>query len=236
MEDKNDCAVLFIHGFLGNPEFFHRFIPYIPENYDIYNMLLCGHGGQVRDFANSSMNLWKSQVNFTVNFLAERYEKIVIIAHSMGTFFAIENAINFPKQVKAVFLLGMPLKIFVRPIAVTNAVKLLFNLFHEDDKVFLCYKKAVGVKLNKRVWEYIGWIPRYMELFCESKHARETVSNVNIPCYIFQSRHDEVVSMKSVKFIPEKENFYTTVLKDSSHFIYSDSDFQKIIHSISGIL
>ena len=31
--------------------------------------------------------------------------------------------------------------------------------------------------------------------------GNKTVSNVNIPCYIFQSRHDEVVSMKSVKFM-----------------------------------
>ncbi|MBQ8808699.1 MAG: alpha/beta fold hydrolase [Clostridia bacterium] len=236
MSDKKDCAVLFIHGFLGSPDFFNQFISQIPENYVVYNMLLCGHGGEVTDFANASMKLWKSQVKYTMSVLAEKYNKIAIVAHSMGTFFAMELAAAFPGQVKALFLLGSPLKIFVRPIAVTNAAKLLFNLFSEHDYTFLCYKNAVGVRLNMRFWEYIGWIPRYAELFRESRRARKTIKKVNVPCYIFQSQHDEVVSIKSIKFIPEKENIFTTVLKNSSHFIYSDKDFQKIIHSISGIL
>lgn len=236
MSAKNESAVLFIHGFLGTPDFFNQFIPVIPENYDVYNMLLCGHGGNVKDFSNSSMKMWKSQATQTVNALAEKYKEIFIIAHSMGTFFAMEAGVAFPKKVKGIFLLGTPLKIFVRPIAVTNAAKLLFNLFPKNDETFLCYKNAVGVKLDKRLWEYIGWIPRYMELFRESKQARKRIRYVNVPCYMFHSQHDEVVSMKSIKLIPEKENIFTTVLKDSSHFIYSDKDFQQIIISISGIL
>lgn len=224
--DKN--AVLFIHGFLGSPDHFRQFIPKIPQSYAIYNLLLHGHGGEVLDFANSSMEIWKSQVRATVRALAKQFENIVIVAHSMGCFFAMESAAAFPVQVKAIFLLGVPFKIFVRPAAIINAVKLFLNIFPESKREFAAVKNVLGVKLNRRVWEYAGWIPRYAELFTQAKRARETVKRVTVPCFIFQSENDEVVSLKSLKYVPDKKNFTVAVLHESSHFIYSESDFQKI--------
>lgn len=236
MSDKKDGAVLFIHGFLGSPDFFNQFIPQIPENYAIHNMLLHGHGGSVRDFANASMKMWKSQVFATVRALAKQYKKIIIVAHSMGTFFAMEAAAAFPERIKGVFLLGVPLKIFVRPIYFTNGLRLLFNLFPKGNETRILLKNALGVDLNKRVWEYIGWLPRCMEVIRESKRVRSTIRKVNIPCFIFQSGHDEVVSDKSLKYIPETENITVKVLQDSAHFIYSDGDFLKISKLLTDFL
>ena len=38
-------AVLFIHGILGTPRHFDDFIPLVPAGYNIFNVLLDGHGG-----------------------------------------------------------------------------------------------------------------------------------------------------------------------------------------------
>lgn len=218
-------VVLFIHGFLGSPRHFDTFVEEVPETYAVYNILLRGHGGSVRDFANASMEMWKNQVDGVVKELVGRYQNIIIVAHSMGTFFAMDAAIKYPDRVAALFLLGMPLEISVQPTAAVNTLKSFFNLHSEQDTVGKAYREAHSVMLNKRVWEYIGWIPRYLELFAESKKSRSTILEVNTPCYIFQSAKDELVSMKSMDYIPDKPNMHVRVLQNSAHFIYSDEDF-----------
>lgn len=218
-----DTAVLFIHGFLGSTEHFERFIARIPENIAVYNVLLKGHGANVLDFAHASMAGWKKQIEEIVDELHEKYKNIYIVGHSMGTFFAMESAIRHPDIVKAVFLLQTPLKIGLKPAAVFNTIKSFFNIF--NDEIGEAYKNAHSVKLNFRIWEYIGWVPRYLELFRESKNARSTIMELETPCLIFQSAKDELVSIKSVKHIPDKENIKVTILQNSAHFIYDKDEF-----------
>ena len=218
-----DTVVLCIHGFLGSPEHFERFTDLIPQDVAICNLLLDGHGGSVRDFARASMHGWQTQVDSACRSLAARYANILIVAHSMGTFFAMDAALRYPKAVKALFLLQSPLQISVKPMAAVNSFRSVFNLFG-DDAVGRAYKRAHSVKLTVRLWEYIGWIPRCSELFAESRRARRTISELETPCYIFQSRKDEMVSMRSMRYIPEKPNIHSEVLQTSSHFIYSDTD------------
>ena len=98
------------------------------------------------------------------------------------------------------------------------------------------YNRAHSVKLNLKLWEYIGWIPRYLELFREVKSGRINIQKVEVPCFIFQSKKDELVSFKSVKFIPEKENIRLTVLKNSAHFIYDKEDFEVVLDTFKEII
>ncbi len=229
-------VVLFIHGFLGSPEHFESFIDLVPENCGIYNVLLRGHGGNVRDFAGASMKQWKEQVENIIFELNEKYREIIIVAHSMGTLFAYDLSAKYPECIKALLLLGTPLKIGVKVTAFVNSFKSLLGLISDEDEVGKAYDKAHGVKLNLKLWEYIGWIPRYLELFSESKRSRTTIENVNVPCYIFQSAKDELVSRKSEKFIPQKENIALTVLEKSAHFIYDKNDFTKVTEVFLDIL
>lgn len=231
-----DRVVLFIHGFLGSPEHFEKFIEIVPENYGIYNVLLCGHGGTVKDFSKASMKKWIKQIEQIVIELSQRYKEITIVAHSMGTLFAYMMAIKYPESVKNMLLLGTPLKISVKCTAFVNSTKSIFGLISDNDEVGKAYAKAHSVKLNLRLWEYIGWIPRYLELFAESKKGRTNIQLVDVPCFIFQSSKDELVSRKSEKFIPEKENISLTVLENSAHFIYSQEDFDAVLDKFKMIL
>lgn len=219
----SDTVVLFIHGFLGSTEHFERFIARVPEDISVYNILLKGHGGSVLDFGRASMSEWRKQVDDIVNELHKRYKKIYIVGHSMGTFFAMEAAIKYD-TVKGIFLLQSPLKIGVKPYAAINTFKSFFNIFG-DDEISRAYKNSHSVKLNFRIWEYIGWIPRYLELFKESKAARSTILKLKTPCMIFQSAKDELVSVKSAKYVPDKENIRLYELKKSAHFIYDENEF-----------
>ena len=226
---SGDTAILFIHGILGSPMHFERFIDAVSADYGIYNILLEGHGGSVRNFSKASMEKWKKQVDEAATVLLSRYDKIFIVGHSMGTFFAMDTAVKYSKRVKGILLLQSPLKIGVKPIAVKYSMQVLFGQIKEDDEFMKEYKNANSIDLNLRFWEYIGWIPRYLELFAESKRARQTITKIDVPCVVFQSAKDELVSMKSTGFVPNKPNIKLTVLKNSTHFIYEKSEYSEII-------
>ncbi len=225
---KGDTAVFFIHGFLGSSEHFKSFISCVPEDIAVYNILLEGHGGTVGDFAKASMKKWKNQINSTALEILSKYKNIIIMGHSMGALFAMELAEKYPDNVKTLFLLGVPLKIAVKATATVNSLKSIFNLISDDDETGRAYQNAHSVKLNMKLWEYIGWIPRYLELFCEARRGRELPVGITASCYVFQSKKDELVSLKSLKYFPQKENIKIEILENSSHFIYSKYDYARM--------
>lgn len=80
-------AVLMIHGIVGTPKHFEPFLPLIPEDWTVYNLLLDGHGKGVKEFAQTSMKKWKSQVAARVREILDTHDTLVIAAHSMGGLF-----------------------------------------------------------------------------------------------------------------------------------------------------
>ena len=233
INENSDTAVLFIHGFQGSPRHFDRFVDKVPSEISVYNLLLSGHGGSVRDFSRASMTEWKTQIEAVLEDLVTNYKNIYIVGHSMGTFFALDAAIGYPENIRAIFLLQSPLKIGVKPYALINSLKALFNV---NDEVGQIYKKSNSVKLNFRIWEYIGWIPRYLELFRGAKTARKKICDIKIPCFIFQSQKDELVSIRSLKFIPQNQYISVVTLKNSAHFIYDNNEFEFLLNKFTDML
>ena len=225
-----DTAVLFIHGILGTPDHFRGLIPLIPESWSVHNILLDGHGGTVQDFAKASMQAWKEQVRRETETLAGRYENIIIAAHSMGTLLAIDAALAFPNQVSRLFLLAVPLKIFVKPSALSSSMKVVFNRVSPDDGVALAAKEAYSIMPSKRLWNYIKWLPRYLELFREARAAQSVVGSLQLPCRVFQSGKDELVSRRSCEFLKRNPEITLSVLTNSGHFYYEQADFEYLQH------
>jgi carboxylesterase len=98
--DDSRVAVLCIHGFMGSPNQYRDIVPQIPQNISVYNMILDGHGGTPLDFGGTSMKKWEQNVEDAISELLQNHEEIYILSHSMGSLFAIEQAINNPKIAK----------------------------------------------------------------------------------------------------------------------------------------
>lgn len=220
---NSKTVVLFIHGILGTPRYFNNFLESVPKNISIHNILLDGHGCGVDEFSNTSMDKWKKCVDEKIKELYKKYENIIIVAHSMGTFFAMEASLKYPQKVKALFLLAVPLKIIVKPDASINAMKVIFNKI-DNNPVTESAKIAYGVKADKKIWKYAMWLPRYLELFKESKSSRELVDRITAKTYVFLSLKDELVSVKSYKYFTKNPNIKLTVLKNSRHYYYEDKE------------
>ncbi len=228
INDDADTAILFVHGILGTPNHFNEFVSLVPESISVYNLLLDGHGKGVKDFSRTSMKKWEAQVASVVETLSLTHKKIYIVAHSMGTLLAIEQAIN-NKRVCNLFLLAVPLRLSLKPKMLINSLKIYFDKIRSDDYEACAAKKCYGIRKDRNPFHYIGWIPRFIELFAKIRQTRKTIKLFNTACSVYQSKKDEMVSRRSIKYVKENPCISINELKNSGHYYYDKSDWNFLI-------
>lgn len=221
--DRATTAVLFIHGIVGTPNHFHAFVPHVPEGFSVCNLLLDGHGKGVRDFARTSMKKWEEQVNAAVEELSLTHESIYIVAHSLGTLLAIEQSLK-NKKVSKLFLLAVPLRLALKPKMAANACKVFFDKVDPADYEAVAAKNCYGLAQDRNPLHYIGWIPRFLELFAKMRQTREIIAHINTKCTVYQSANDEMVSWHSEKYLKSNPNITVKVLQNSGHYYYTETD------------
>ena len=221
-------VVLMIHGILGTPRHFDFLMPYINEDCAIYNILLKGHGSDALNFAHSSMDAWKCQVEECFLDLAIKYQEIIIVAHSMGGLFAIELALKYPTKIKTLYLLQPALKIGPKTRLFSDCLKIYFNLVKEDDYKANALIKASSIKLDPKFYHYLLWLPRYLELFKEASLVSKKVNKLKTKTYVYISDDDEMVSRRVDTCFVGLSNVTIRHLKTSTHDYYAEAD-QRII-------
>ena len=217
------AAILFVHGIVGTPNHFANFVSLVPGDVSVYNILLDGHGGSVRDFSHTSMQKWERQVRDAVDELTLSHTEVYIVAHSMGTLFAIDRALE-NEAVKGLFLFAVPLKIAPKPRMVSNLCKVYFDKIKPDDAVALAAKRCYGIAQDKNPFHYVGWLPRYFELFAKAKQTRARLSMLQTPTVAYQSARDELVSGKSAKMLKQNASVSVVELQNSGHYYYAPND------------
>lgn len=230
--DNARTAVVFIHGIAGTPDHFRDFLPLVPKTFSVYNILLDGHGKGVTDFSKTSMKKWESQVAQVICDLSATHEELYIVGHSMGTLFAMEQAMQNP-SVKKLFLLATPLRLGLKPRLVVNAAKVFFNRIGPADLEAIAAKNCYGIGNDKNIFHYFGWIPRFLELFSKIRAVRKILNTLQTPCAVFQSRKDEMVSTKSIGLLKDNPAFSVSILENSSHFYYESEDMAILTRAFS---
>lgn len=222
-DKKTDTVLLFIHGILGSPNHFKPLLQNIPRKYAIHNILLDGHGKSVADFSRTSMARWRKQVETKLQYLSQRYQNIIIIAHSMGTLLAIEFAVQYPK-VRALYLMNVPFAIHLRLRMIYDTYKILFEKIKATDFHTQKIKDAYSIEMSRKLYLYLRWIPRYLELFGEIYRVKKQYPNLLIPCKMFHSKKDELVSNRTFRRLKKNPNAELFVLRQSGHFYYHERD------------
>lgn len=220
-EGTGSTAVLLIHGIAGSPGHFRALVPVIPEAFTVHNLLLDGHNGTPKDFSRTSMAKWKAQVSDALDALLARHEKVVIVGHSMGTLFAIQAAIDHPERIPALFLLNVPTRPRVHPRAMAGSLQVAFGT--PRSATAKAMRADTGIALSPRFWEYIGWVPRMLELLAECRRMRLLLPRLGVPTQAFQSRQDELVSSRACGDL-DHPCIRLRILENSGHFAYSKED------------
>ena len=220
----SDTAVLMIHGILGTPRHFDMLLPEVPASWSVYNLLLPGHGSDAAAFGRSSMALWRGAAQDLFDTLCGKYRRILLVGHSMGSLFSISMAIARPEKVAGLFLLAVPLRVFMKPVMAVNALRVTFGLVREEDPRQTASRDSCSVKTTLKLWQYLAWIPRFTELFREMAKTRKILPLLNVPATAIQSGDDELVSRRSEELLRKNPVIRAISLPGSGHYYYPPAD------------
>ena len=228
-------ALLFVHGIVGTPNHWDPFMKFVPEDVSVYNILLDGHGKSAGDFSKTSMKNWENQVANAVEELAIAHDEIHIVAHSLGCLLAIEQAVRHPKVTK-MFLLAVPLKLFLKPKLFVNSLKVYAGKIDPQNEELVQAVRCYGIAQDKNLFHYLGWVPRFLELFRKIAQTRKRISAVNIPCVACQSDRDEMVSVNTEKILKTNKMITVVKLQNSGHYYYENNDFSRLTDAFLAFL
>ena len=216
-------AVLLVHGILSTPNHFRELIPLIPQDYSVYAMVTDGHCGTVRDFSRSSLESWEKSVRAAVEDLLKTHDEIYMVGYSLGTLLSIDEAINNPR-ITRLFCLAVPIKVGFRLRMIPMAYKIYTKNIKDDDIITLALSESYGTTDSKNLLAYIGWVPRFIDLFVKIKRVRRNLDKLKTPCVAFQSKCDELVSPKSIDILKNESSMRVEALDKSTHFYYDPDD------------
>lgn len=235
--DGAERAVLLLHGILSAPQYFDFLADAIPPDCAVYGILFAGHGGRPDALGRVTMDMWRGQVSDAVDDLRERYRSICIIAHSMGTLFALQTAAAHPDLVRRMVLLNVPLYPNLTLQCALDSVLLACGAdLHGLREDVGAMQDAFSMEHDARLWHYAAWLPRYAELFSLMREVRVILPENRVPAVAFQSAHDELVAMKSIGLLKATPKLRTVLLRDSTHFYYPDTDRHRILHAVRCML
>lgn len=225
-------AIIFIHGILGDTAYFDFLKPHCGEHY-IEDILLQGHGSMPQDFGRASMAAWRAQVRDTVGRLRNSHSRIIIVAHSMGTLFALQEAAA--ATIDAALILNSPLRLWPKPRMFATSAKVFFDRIGADP-VAAAAKRAYGISPDRNLLHYLRWPARYLELFAEIRRTRKIVKHVKVPITALFAERDEMVSPRSVAVMRQIPTARITTLPQSTHYYYTPADTATIIAHFRAML
>lgn len=223
-------AVLMVHGILGTPAHFDMLFPYIPATWSVYNIVLDGHGTTSRDFARTSRKKWEAQVEAEIARVCQSYERVVIVAHSMGCMLTMNAVVKLglSHKIAAMLFLGAALKPMCTPTIARTAFRMMYCKPNVSDPCEMAARTCCGTVIHKRIWEYLAWIPRFVELFMLASYTARRVPTYDLPMTVLQSYKDEVVGRSAIKPFERNPRAHSEFLMTSMHFYYSPEDTKRI--------
>jgi len=212
-------AVLFVHGIVSTPRMFDDFVALVPQNWSVHNLVSIESIPALRDVGRHSAQEWTAHVRASLDELRATHARVYIVGHSLGTLLTIRQAVRDPSSIAGMLLLCVPLRIWVKPSAMVKNILKGVGLTRTPD-LHTCY----GISQDWRVWRYIRWIPRYLELFRESAAARREAARVSVPSIVYMARQDELVSLRGAKLLRANPAMDVRELPASHHHDFPPED------------
>lgn len=226
-------GVVMLHGIAGTPDHFRFLEDRIPESWSVYNLLLPGHGSTVRAFGRSSLRQWRSHARQYLDRCHGAHERMLLIGHSMGTLFALEWAMDHPDARVELLLLNCPMKVKYPPATAWLCLKTAFG--HTSEHC-LAMARATSVALTPRLWQYLSWIPRVLELLGQIRRVRARLPELTAPGECFHSARDELVRDAARRVLEDCPGLKLRTLTDSGHFDYDPKDRALLLQSLERLV
>jgi carboxylesterase len=228
--------VFLIHGFTASPtevkpigDFLHS------KGYDIYSVLLAGHGTSPKDLQTKKWTDWWESVKTA---FVEIENCDYVVGFSLGALLACRLAVEFETQLKGLVLLSTFLKInpkilsklaFLLPVI--KIVKPYLSKSPETEQFFE----------ENNLISYINYPMKAVhEAIKLSKFTKRTyIPKINIPTLIIQGEKDDRVDpegYKTLKKIIPAEKVQVELLPDSKHIVTVGPDKEQLLNSIHNFM
>ena len=200
---SSNPAFLFVHGIQGHPRQFQFLIDRLPEGTSYRNVLLPGHGADVKAFRRSGREAWLAAVREAAGELRGQCDRLVFVGHSMGCLLGLLTKQAAPGTFSDMLLLCCPFRIRLTYRYLRNNLLAPRLVKPTDDPFVQAARQANSVTAAHRA-QYLTCVHPYLELLRLMREVRKDCAPpVCKPTFVF-SEKDEIVSPRSVPFARER--------------------------------
>ena len=220
---ESNTMVIFIHGILEGPKQFRKFTEVVYNKGFSYSaILLDGHGGSGKKFANSSMKKWINSVEKEILKYKDKYENIILVGHSMGGLLSILLSLKYKNKVKSLILISTPLKVHVRFDMMISSIKIALEKIKDDAAISVITEDIKNTKVfNIDASNYEDGKYR-LSVVAIDKAGNEVIKQVTFNV----NKHAPIVKFngESLKhFYNSKETEITIDINDGNKIDYKNS-------------
>ena len=183
-------VVIYVHGKGGNAEEANYYKQFFDDNFEIIG------------FDYKSLNPWDAKIEFInyFNSIISKYNKIYLIANSIGAYFSLISLSDTPIE-KAMLI-----------SPVVDMERIILNMMKcenitEDE---LISKKEIETSFGESLsWQYLSYV-------------RKDTIHWDIPTNILFANNDNMTSVETMTNFANKINANLTIMKDGEHWFHTD--------------
>lgn len=205
----NDTAILFIHGFTGNPVFFKYYSEKSKnDGYDVITTLLPGLGTSTEDYKKASFSQWYNYAKDVYKYYRKDYKNFFVVGLSMGGALTLKLAEEFSEDseypLTGVVTISAP--VFLNSVIEHGAFShwifwfaRTFSLFTDEVKG---ENKIVHEDGADRKIAYAGGFFKQLHSFKMGiKPIKRNLDKITCPIFLTQSKGDERVPYQNLHYI-----------------------------------
>ena len=183
-------AVIYVHGKGGNAEEANHYKQFFDDNFEIIG------------FDYKSLNPWDAKIEFInyFNTIISKYNKIYLIANSIGAYFSLISLTDMPIE-KAMM---------ISPIIDMESIILNMMKCENITEDKLMSEKEIETSFGEPLsWEYLSYV-------------RKNTIHWDIPTNILFADNDNMTSVDTMTNFANKINANLTTMKDGEHWFHTD--------------
>ena len=187
-------AVIYVHGKGGNTEEANHYKQFFDDNFEIIG------------FDYKSLNPWDAKIEFInyFNTIISKYNKIYLIANSIGAYFSLISLTDMPIE-KAML---------ISPIIDMESI--ILNMMKceniTEDKIMS--EKEIETSFGEPLsWEYLSYV-------------RKNTIHWDIPTNILFADNDNMTSVDTMTNFANKINANLTTMKGGEHWFHTDEQMK----------
>ncbi|MFC0969724.1 alpha/beta hydrolase [Pasteurella multocida] len=183
-------VVIYVHCKGGNAEEANHYKQFFDDNFEIIG------------FDYKSLNPWDAKIEFInyFNSIISKYNKIYLIANSIGAYFSLISLSDMPID-KAML---------ISPIVDMERIILDMMTYENITEDELMLKKEIKTSFGEFLsWQYLSYV-------------RKNTIHWDIPTNILFADNDNMTSVDTMTNFANKINANLTIMRDGEHWFHTD--------------